>query len=117
MPAPARPDAVGVITLVIAVYQEGDPGYSITLADGTVVQNPGFRLGDLRARLGGDHGILTDPIRGERHPVSLEPWAGLDPNSTRVIVGYQLTKPGHTPSTTLPNLPRRPSPEGGLPTT
>lgn len=115
-PRPARPDAEGVITVILVAYQEGDPAYSITMPDGTVVRNPGYKLGELRALIGGDQGVLIDPIRGEEHAVSLAAWASADSDTTRIIVGYQRTTPGHSPSTTLPNLPHGSTPTGGSPT-
>jgi hypothetical protein len=105
-PRPNRPDAVGTILVSLTVYPEGEPGHEITLLDGTVLQNPGYRLADLRARFGGDDGVLIDPIRGEEHQVTLAPWSQADPDLTRVLVAYRLAGPGSPPAPTPPAAPQ-----------
>jgi len=106
-PRPNRPDAVGTITVSLTVYPDGEPGHEITLADGSVLRSPGYRLADLRARFGGDVGLLIDPIRGEQHPVTLAPWSQADPDLTRILVAYRLEAPRSTP-TTMPPVASQP---------
>lgn len=60
----------------------------------------GRSLVEWRERFGGDEGELTDPLLGQRHRVSLKPWADADPDTTFLRFGFafepdQPIPPGH----------------------
>jgi hypothetical protein len=50
---------------------------------------PGSSLAGWRAKLGGDVGWIRDPL-GRQARVSLEPWAGRDPDATWIRVYFKF---------------------------
>lgn len=82
-------DVPGQVIVQVTVFQAGDPKYQHTLPNGRVITE-GIKLSELRKRFGGDEGELADPMKGQRHRISLKPWATADPNTTYVRVDFAL---------------------------
>jgi hypothetical protein len=88
--------------LRLEVYQEGDEGYDELLLDPSLPGPPipkelegrrrrdaGYSLAKMREMIGGEEGYLIHPP-GERHFVSLRPWANADPETTRCYPIYRF---------------------------
>ena len=81
----------GKVVVVTWAFVNGASEPQVTRSDGRVVAYtfdggpPPFRgrpLAEWRRRFGGDEGELTDPALGQRHRISLKPWADADPDTT-----------------------------------
>jgi hypothetical protein len=68
----------------------GDPYWGVPSDEDDL---PGCSLREMRERLGGDEGFLTDD-EGRQHRVSLRQWRTADPDRTRIVV-KQMHEPEH----------------------
>jgi hypothetical protein len=71
----------------LEVVEASDDPDNTYVAGETPIE-PGLPLRLLREVLGGDEGFMTHPFTGEPVPVSLAPWAGRDPDTTIIRIGF-----------------------------
>ncbi|MDQ2827631.1 MAG: hypothetical protein M3Y74_01060 [Chloroflexota bacterium] len=76
------------VRMEVVAFQDGDPQYQVIDQTGQI-SNMGVPLGELRERLGGDVGELTDPVVGKTHRISLHQWADADPQKTMISVSFK----------------------------
>ena len=89
--------------LLLQVYQEGHKDYDELLLDPSMPGPPipkelegrrrrdaGYSLAKLRQTIGGQEGYILNPQSGERHFLSLKPWANADPETTRCYPVYRF---------------------------
>jgi hypothetical protein len=76
-------------TVELRPYEAGTEHIRLHLPEGEQTrQDPGFSLAELRERLGGDEGHISDPF-GNKHFVSLKQYANHHPTNTRFRVTYK----------------------------
>jgi hypothetical protein len=92
----------GRIITTVEAFEEGDPRYQEVLPDGSVIAH-GVPLGVLRAKFGGDEGEVTDVFYGQKHRISLKPWASVDPQRTHIAIKFYF----------VPDDPSKVRPVGG----
>lgn len=82
--------------LKVHPFRDGDPDYQLTGRDGKVYPG-GETIAEWRRRLGGDEGFVTHPLTKKKLPLSLKPYAHLDPNTTRLQMAFR--NPHASPAT------------------
>ncbi len=79
----------GRVEVNVTAFKDGDARYQIIDRAGRR-RNDGILLADMRRALGGDEGTLPDPAVGEKHHISLKPWAEEDPQRTFILVTFKF---------------------------
>lgn len=83
--------------LKVNAFRDGDPDYQLTGRDGKIYPG-GETIAEWRRRLGGDEGHVTHPLTKKKLPLSLKPYAHLDPNTTRLQMAFHNPHTGPAPS-------------------
>lgn len=78
-------------------FRSGDPDYQMVGTDGTIHPG-GDTIAEWRMRLGGDEGYVTHPLTKQRVPLSLKPYAKMDPNRTRLQIAFRNDTPHPAPA-------------------
>jgi hypothetical protein len=84
-------DVKGKYQLRIEIKTPGDEDYEeVIVPSGAKWSTAGESLRELRARLGGDEGLIVNDYTGEKHAISIAHLQGADPDATRCYVVYEF---------------------------
>lgn len=79
----------GTLTLHVRSMQEDDPNLYVEFNGERKLR--GQKLSKLREQFQGfDEFEITDPYLGNKHLVSLKPWASADPEKTYILIGWRF---------------------------
>lgn len=86
-------------------FPDGDPDYQLIGRDGKVYPG-GETIAEWKRRLGGDEGYVIHPLTKNKLPLSLVPYAHLDPEKTRLQIAFHNPHTGPRSTTDTAQSPK-----------